>query len=354
MADKNVIEKKLTLKNTKEQMLEAYNTLLKERQGRERGELRPELEVEKKKERAAVELADSLSLEGVVKETANLRVEIGKMLGQLADSLQEEVQKYARVKEAVMLKDRELQDIYGIERAVQSLVVLLEAQAKKKEEFESDMDRQKAEMAQEIRELRAGFEKEKKDFERSVKERDAEEARRRQREKEEYEYGFKREQVVAKNVAEDEKARQEKEMRLKREAVEKDLQLREKAVVEEEKRLADLQKKVDNFPKEMEQAVQRSLKESVEKFQLEARNREELLKKTMEGEKNVLVSQIESLDRLTKDQKEQIARLSQQLEKAYQKVEDIAVKSVGGIAEVRGMFQPQRSDEPSRRQPQDK
>ena len=90
------------------------------------------------------------------------------------------------------------------------------------------------------------------------------------------------------------------------------------------------------------------------KIQAEARNREELLKKTTEGEKNVLATQIDSLEKLTKEQKEQIVRLSQQLEKAYQKVEDIAVKSVGGFSEVKGMFQSQRMDEQAKRQSQDK
>jgi hypothetical protein len=58
---------------------------------------------------------------------------------------------------------------------------------------------------------------------------------------------------------------------------------------------------------------------------------------------------MDSLERLAKEQKEQILRLSQQLEKAYQKVEDIAVKSVGGMSEVKGLFQSQRGEETVKR-----
>ncbi len=347
-------EKKVVKKSSKENLLDAYNDQLKQSQDKERVELRPEFEIEKKREKAAVETTNALSLENVVKETSGLRVEIGKMLSHLADSLQEEVQKYARVREAVSVKERELQEIYGIEKNAQTLAALLDAQAARKEDFDAAMAREKDEITLEINTLRAGYEKEKKDYQQMSKERDTEENRRRQREKEEYDYAFKREQVLAKNVIEDEKVRMEKELRLKKETLEKELLFREKTVVDGEKLLADLQKRVDGFPKELDTSIQRAVKEAVERVQLEARNREELLRKTLEGEKNVLVSQLEALERLGKEQKEQIARLSAQLDKAYQKVEDIAIKSVSGMSDVKAAFQSQRIEEQPRRQGQEK
>lgn len=347
-------EKKPSRKSAKEVMHEVYEESLKQTREKEQGELKPEVQIERKREAAAVETANALSLESVVKETAELRVEIGKMLSHLADSLQEEVQKYARVREAVNVKEQELKDIYGIEKAAQTLVALLEAQTQKKDEFDEAMAKEKDELTLEINSMRAAYEKEKKDYERVTKERDTEEARRRQREKEEYEYNFKREQALAKNTAEDNGARVEKDLRLKKETVEKELTAREKAVADQEKHLAELQKRAEAFPKELETAVQKAVKESVERVQLEAKNREELVRKTLEGEKNVLLSKIEALERLGTEQKEQISRLTQQIEKAYQKVEDIAIKSVSGIADTKAAFQAvQRSEEQSRRQGQE-
>jgi hypothetical protein len=61
---------------------------------------------------------------------------------------------------------------------------------------------------------------------------------------------------------------------------------------------------------------------------LEAKNREELLKKEFIGERNVLTTRIESLEKTAKDQSAQIAALTQHLEKANQKVQDIAVKAL--------------------------
>lgn len=323
--------RKVSMTSTKQEMMEAYNSLLKQLQEKEKVELKPEAVIEKKKGREAIEVADALSLEGIVKEVGDLRLNIGKMLTQVSDSLQEEVQKYKKVKDAVEMREKELEEIYGIEKEARSLVALIEAQARKREEFEIEMGKEKEEIEEELGALRAEHDKEKKLFEIRQKELIEQETLRRQREKEEYEYAFKREQQLARHNFDDEKARQEKDLKFKKETQERELLEREKRVAEDEKRAAELQRRMDNLPKEIEAAVQRAVKETAEKLQAEARNREELLKKTYEGERNVFVAQIESLEKSTKDQKEQIVRLSQQLEKAYQKVEDIAVKTVGGL-----------------------
>jgi len=90
--------------------------------------------------------------------------------------------------------------------------------------------------------------------------------KRREREKEEYGYSFKREQQLAKDKFEDEKAKTEKEIYLKKEQMEKELAEREKAVSEKEKELDELQKKIVAFPKEIENAVNEAVRETTEKI----------------------------------------------------------------------------------------
>ncbi len=353
MQEKTQAVKKLSMTSTKHEMLDGYNTLLKQLQDREKQELRPQEELEKKKTREVIEVADALSSEEVVREVANLRMEIGKILTQVSDYLQEEVLKYGRVKEAIGIREKQLEEIYGIEKAAQSLVALLDAQAKKREEFESETLCKKEELSEELESLRLEQEQEKKLYAMGIKERDEAEARKRQREKEEYEYGFKREQQLAKNKFEDEKAKLEKELQIKKEAVEKQLIEREKKIIENEEKARELQKKVDSFPKELEAATASAVKEAVEKVQADARNREELLKKTYEGEKNVLITRLGSLEKNNQEQKDQIIRLAQQLESAYQKVEGIAVKSVSGFLEAKSSVSSQaRAEEQGKRQPQ--
>lgn len=327
MSGKETTAKRLSMASTKQEMLEAYQVLLKQLQEKEKTELRPEEEIEKKKKKEVVEIADALSPDGVVKAANELKLEMGKTLAQLSERLEEEVARFRKVKEAVEVKESELEEIFGIQKAAQSLAALLETQNRKRQEFEKENET-----------LRQTQDKDRELYEAKIKERDAEEARRRQREKEEYEYAFKREQLLNKNKVEDEKLKLEKELFSKKETIEKQLAERERLLAEKEDKFAELQKKVDSFPKELDGAIQKATKEITERLQSEARNKEEFLKKSFEGERGVLLAKIESLERLAKDQKDQITKLSQQIEKAYQQIEDIAVKTVGSTFEMKSLL----------------
>lgn len=347
--------KKLTMRSTKQEMLGAYQEVLKQLQEKREAELRPEKRLEEKKVKEAVQAAESLSSEGAVKEISKLKVEIGKMLTQMSDALDEEVTKYERIKQAVEIREKELKDLYEIERSAATLAALIETQNQKRLEFESEMTAREDELSREIEATRSKWEQEKKSYEGTIKERDETERKRREREKEEYEYTFKREKQLAKDQFDDEKSSWEREIGFKKEQSEKELTEREKLIAERENQLKELQDKVSAFPQELQTAVGIATKETSERVQLEAKNREEMLKKEFEGEKNVLTTRIASLEKTVKEQGEQISNLSRQLENAYQKVQDIAVKAIEGSSESKSLatFQ-QLITEQARKQQQDK
>ncbi len=330
MEEKKFQPKKLTLSHTKQEMLEAYNAILKQLEAQRETELKPEKKLEEKKAKEVIQIAESLSTEGVTKEISNLKIETSKILAQISDRLEEEVNKFRAVQNAIALKEKELQELYEIERAALSLAALIETQNQKRHEFELEMAEKKEALTQEIEALRKQREEEKKRYDEEIKERDLLEKKRREREKEEYEYSFKREQKLAKDKFEDEKTKLEKEIQIKREQMESELKEREKAIAEREEELNELRKRVNAFPKEMDAAIAKAVKETTERLNLEAKNREELIKKEFIGERNVLTTRIESLEKIVKEQSEQITKLTQQLEKAYQQVQEIAVKTIEG------------------------
>lgn len=207
MEEKKVQPKKLTIANTKQEMLEAYHAVLKQLEAQKEAELKPEKRIEEKKAKEVIQVAESLSTEGVTREISNLRIETGKMLAQISDRLDEEITKYKAVQGAITLKEKELQELYEIEKSAVTLAALIETQNQKRQAFESEMNEKKEALSQEIEALRAEREKEKSEYEAETKERDAVEKKRREREKEEYEYSFKREQKLTKDKFEDEKAK---------------------------------------------------------------------------------------------------------------------------------------------------
>jgi len=355
MEEEKIQPKALSMSNTKKEMLEAYSMLLKKLKEKREAELKPEKKIEEKEQKEVVKVAETLSSEGVIKEIGNLKLEIGKNLTQLSDGLEEEVNKFKKIQKAIEVKEEEIKELYEIERSAATLAALIEAQNQKREEFELEMSARKEELNQEIQITREEWQKEKKQYEAEIKERDAAEAKKREREKEEYSYAFNREQQIAKDMFEDEKVKTEKDIRLKKEQMEKELSERERVIAEKEEELSELQRKITAFPGETEVAVNKAVKETAERLTLEAKTREELMRKEFDGERNVLTTRIESLERTVKEQSGQVSHLTEQLEKAYQKVQDIAVKSVEGSSNLKSLSNLQQLlSEQTRKQLQEK
>src|SRR6266702_266213 len=234
---------------------------------------------------------------------------MGKMLADISDRLAAEATRFRNVQKAVESKERELKELYGIEKSAVSLAALIEAQNQKRNDFETQMAR----------------------------ERDAAERKIQDHAREDFNYAFKREQQAIKDKLNDEKITLEKEIKLKRETADKEFSEREKAIVEKERELADLRAKAASFPKELEAAVAQGIKETGDRLKLESKNREDLLVKQFEGERNVLAARNDSLEKANKDLIAANAKLAQQLEAAYQKVQDIAEKTVEGSSQSRSL-----------------
>ncbi|MGH7973694.1 MAG: hypothetical protein ACREIC_33670, partial [Limisphaerales bacterium] len=233
-------------------------------------------------------------------------------------------------------------ELYGIEKAAVSLAALIEAQNQKRAEFETRMTQEREELEADVEARRSAWEEEKRAHETEIKERDAVEKKAQDRAREDFNYAFKREQQAIKDKLNDEKSALEKEIKLKRETFEKEFTERERVISEKERELADLRTKVASFPKELESAVNQSVKEVSERLKLEAKSREDLAHKQFEGERNVLMARNESLERANKDLLTSSSKLAQQLEAAYQKVQDIAEKTVEGSSQARSLAELQK------------
>ena len=334
---------KLSMANTKKQMLQAYRSLLGQLQEKQAAEMNPEETVAERKRSKAVAVADTALSDCVGDQIASLKSEIGRTLNGLAEKLEAESAKYAEVKNAVALAQAELREIYDIEKAAASLAALIEAQKREREEFEAEMAAKREALESEIATHHEAFEfevktqrerwkKEKAEYEASVREREGDEKKRRQREREEWQYQFDREKKSAEEQRQHELADLDRQIELKRDALERVLAEREQAVAAAEAELSRLRERAEAFPAELDDAVTRAVQETTERLERERSFAVDLLKKEFDGERNVLNSRIDALRETAEKQAEQLARASQQLEHSYGQVQDIALKAIEGSA----------------------
>jgi len=325
--------KKKTAAAAKQEMQAAIQTAQEIAEERREAETTPAQRIEQRATQAAVAAADALSLENVVKDITQLRSSVGKTLSQIAENLETEVDKYQQVKKAIEVKEKELAEIYDIQKQAVSLAALIETQQRRREEFDADIAREKEQLEREIAETRQQWESEQKAREAELKEQSSGDAKTRQRERDEYQYKFAREQQQAKDQFADEKARIERELTLRREELERQLAQREAVVAAKEKQLAQLEERVARFPAELDAAVAQATKETTERAKSDAATREELLKQQFAGEKNVQAARIAALETTAKDQAEQIKQLTAKLEKAYGQVQEVAVRAIEGASQ---------------------
>ena len=316
----------------RQQMLEALAETEKSVAERRESAARPEEKAEAKAVAEAVGVAEELATRGVLESIGDLKSTLSRTLGTISDRLEETVTRYAQLQRAIGSKDQELKEIYEIQRSASTLTALFEAHEAKRAAMESELAAEREELQRQIDQTRAAWDQERKQRDAEIKERDSAETKRREREKEEFRYGFIREQQQVRDAFVDETTKAEKQLAERKAAADKDFTQREQALTAREQELASLRAKVEAFPKDLDAAISRAVKETTTRLTQESIAREELLKREHFGEKNVLTTRIASLEHTVQEQSQRLTALLAQTEKAYAQVQEIAVRAVEGSA----------------------
>jgi hypothetical protein len=331
------MEPQVSTKNTKNEILTAYEELLQKVQEKKTEE--PKKIQEKQKQETIVKNATELSHEGIVKEIADLKVNLSSVLDKLGSSFVYEFRKFEELQQAINLEQKNLEDLYQLSANTDSLSVMLMAQKEKKEQFEREMASLKAEFDEkiktekekfeaEIAEKRSFWKKEQEANSLKIKEESDELKKKRQREEEEFQYNLKVSRKKEVDLYEENKQKLDKELADKKVAFEKEFTEREAKVKEAENELKELRTRTAAFPAELEKAVSSAVKIATEKLETTFRFEKELKEKETAGELKLKDQIIETLRNKIKDLETSLKELSQKTATAEASVKDIAIKAI--------------------------
>ncbi len=339
-----------TMSNTKKELLEVYHLLKKQLQAKNKALLDAEKTRDQMELKVAQAEADTQSAGDPLQRLHELRSLMSSELLELAEKFETELTTFKRVKTAVETRQQELETVYGIETAASDLAALIEAQQEKKKQFTEEMAMKRANFEKEQATALQQWQAEQEKRALAVKEEATALKKMRQREKEEFEYTFSREKELSHNKLQDELQALEKEIAHKKRDFEEEFQqrssqldLREKAVLEKENELARLRKQVESFPQELEEQINAESTRVTRQLQSDFEKREALLAAQHEGEKNVLLSRLESMQNMISSYQDQNKELARRQEQAYEKVQDIATRAVATVRQERTMFIPAES-----------
>lgn len=307
----------ISSKNTKKEILESYDRLKEQLEQQQQAfpeEDQPKKESSDKKE--IIEVAEQ-SPDMVMKNITTLKIHTNQTLDELEDKLVEEHKKLNRLKEAIRQEEESLGNIYKIRSEADSLAILIEAHKQKKVELEDEM-----------KEMRASWQKEKQDMEQNLKEEKEQTAKERKREEEEYNYNLKLKRKKDEDAYKEKVEFQEKELKEKRDAFEKEFSTREENLNEKEQEFEELKAKAENFPAELEKTVKDKEKEISEKLNTQFKAEKDLINKEYQGELKLKEQTIQTLENKIKDQQDLINQLYQKVENADKNVKDIVLKAI--------------------------
>jgi len=336
------MEQEISSKNTKAQILEAYEKLI-EQVKKAKSEVPKKVQEEKQRKETVDKVAD-ISNKGIVNEISNLRSNLNNTLEELEQNLLEEFKKLEEIRQAIVIEKQNLKDLYGLSATTDSLAAMLLAQKEQKENFEAEIKAKKEGFEQEMQELKALWRAEKEKTTTEQKEYLDELKKNRKREEDEYQYKLKIERQRDKDNYESQAAKLEKELSDKKATFEQEMANRESDIANAEAELSELRKKSEEFPQELQKALVDKEKEITNRLKTQFEFESKLTEKQNEGDLKLKDQEIKSLQDKIKEMQTQIKELTQKSNLAESNVKDIAVKAIESSSKIQ-VFPTKEKDE---------
>lgn len=326
-------------RNTKAQILSAYDDLLAEHKALEK-----ELKELKQKPQAVQAVPSKPDIKepkitdkmlGTIDTLNKLQLGFGSAINELSEKLTYKATHLQDLQNSISDELQQLQEIHNVEKIqTDTLDNLIESYTENSKEFAVEFSNRQITLSQEIQDLQKAWEKEKEDHQRSTKERDEDQRKAQKREAQEYEYNL----TLQRNLEESEYDQSQKNLYQQLEEIKQTQQKqwaeRERELAQQEQHFEKLQAQVEAIPEDKETAIQQAIKAGQDKASYEASIKADLRNKELEGNKQVYELRIKSLEQTIEKQEEQRQNLSKQLDAALTQVQDLAVKAIEGTSNI--------------------
>ncbi|MDR0286522.1 MAG: hypothetical protein LBI03_02265 [Clostridiales bacterium] len=294
----------ISLKNTKSEILDALNAALEREKAAKKVKLDPVAEEKKKNDNRTVTST---------REAVNQKI--------FSDEL---ISKFNDLEAAIKIEEDRLSELYGIEKELQNLTLVINAGKDALAKIEDDKKNQTDELKNSIKTLQESYsqknEELKSDYDSRVKALKIE----REREAEEYAYQLKRTRTHENNQWEDTKAAREAALAEKEQNVTQMVEdVRNKADY-----LAELEKKTTDIPALLEKEKADTIKSVTAELNRDYNHKTAIMEKDYSNTISQLEYKIESLTQELGKANSLVDILQEKLDKAYSQMRDLAAKTV--------------------------
>ncbi|MCC5666007.1 hypothetical protein LC653_19300 [Nostoc sp. CHAB 5784] len=338
-----MVVKKPTDKNTKVEILQAYEELAKEKAA-----LKSQLEQVAKENQSGTQEQPKLEqktamtqlssvqqkMNNTIESLAKIQLGFGSAANELSEQLTTKASKLEEIRQTLEEEIQQLTQLHNLEISDDILDTLIQAYEDNTKAYQEEYSQRSELLFQEILEQRNTWGKEQEEQQRAIKERNENLNKTRQRDASEYKYNLELQRQLQSDEYEQEQKALYKQLEELLQETEKQWAEREKAISEREKQFEELKAKVETFPKDKEAAIKKATEEGKGIAHYQAKVKSDLYSKEVEGQKRFYEQRLQSLEQTITNQETRIQNLSKQLESALKQVQDLAVKAIEGTSNV--------------------
>ncbi|WP_310427462.1 hypothetical protein [Chamaesiphon sp. VAR_48_metabat_135_sub] len=335
---------KPTDKNTKAEILTAYNQLADEKKALETevkniqkqaaiATSAPTAKVVKDEPKAPMNAVSSQNkVNNTIANLDSLQLGFGAAVSELSEKLTTEAAKLAEIREGVTAEVTDLQTLHGLAVDEDTFEELINGYETSSKAFGEELRERQEAHQQGVQSLTKAWNKEQEQNGITVKERVELDRKNSQREVQEYKYNLDLQRKIDREQHEQQQAALYYELAEVKEVQEKVWTERESALADREKLFNEAKDKVAAFVQDKEKAIEKAKGEGKGIATWQAKIKSDLYSKEVEGQKRFYEGRIESLEDTISNQGERLNSLSKQLEAALKQVQDLAVKAIEGSA----------------------
>lgn len=332
--------KKISEKDTKATIISALRDAEKKIAELEKGKLNAVAETTAKKETETITKANEIVEVSIEEKITDLSKSITGLLGQVSTDIATQASNLQTIQEAIVIKEEELKELFGIEKHAHTLAGLVNAHQELKLAQEKELVDAKEEATVNLNEINEIIKKSTEQYEAMVKEQNEKLLQGKKRNEEEFQYDFERHKKQAHDNLEDEltskrKAFNEEIEKKNSELAEykKSLTEREVSVEKREEKMEALESEVASIPAKIEETKAEAQSKADAEIKKVLAIRENSLRKEVEADKRILESERDHIKTQLEKANETIGTLQTKLDEAYKRIQEMGIQMVSSSNE---------------------
>ncbi|SMB94655.1 hypothetical protein [Deinococcus hopiensis] len=306
---------------------EAFKALRQE-QAAAKGRFQSRAEVQQqRKNREVLNHAAGYTVDRIVRESADVQLEVGSVLAQLEERLSGQATKLSELVTATEVARRELAELRRIRVAADALAALQQESRDRLAALEGEHQARLDALEREQADTRRTWEREDAGFAAEESRGREETARERQQEEADHTYRRQRERQHDADAQHAADRAQERELAERRLTLERGWREREAALQATAEQFEKDLASVEAFPQELEEAVKKAREEGVRQATADAKVRSDLLEREWEASKQGHELHLESLQASIAAAEAQVAELQAQQQRVSEQTQGLAARA---------------------------